>query len=213
MKCAAKADGKAEKKLDLFAGHKSEYVAKAAAALVETKPAVYLAIEGSGEPGGKAFEEAIGALYGIAFTVKMRRKFAGLGDYAIGKMEAQWPQCMAGGTLPDNRALWQWRIMIRTPEFVAAEELVAAAALQIQRGKSPRVREVELFPLDEGLCAQILHTGSYGRECESVAKMQALAESKGLHFTGVHHEIYLSDPRRVAEEKLRTILRCPVGKN
>lgn len=195
-------------KIDPFAQHKAEYAAKPAPALVQTSAAVYLAIEGADAPGGEAFSEAVGALYGIAFTVKMRRKSEGRQDYVIGKLEALWPQ----DAVPEDRKAWRWRLMIRTPDFVTAAEVNEAADLQIRRGKSPKVREVKVFPLDEGLCVQALHVGPYDRERETIEKMRALARTKGFGFTGAHHEIYLSDPRRVAPEKLRTILRHQVEK-
>lgn len=197
-----------EEKIDLFKLHRAEYSAKAAPALVKCEGAVYLAIEGIGGPGGEAFSDAVGALYGVAFTVKMRRKFDSGLDYAIGKLEALWP-CDIFNT---PKSEWRWRLMIRTPEFVAKAEIAEAAGLQITRGKSPLVRKVELYRLTEGQCVQALHTGPYDTECDTVAKMEAFARKKGMRLRGEHHEIYLSDPRRVAPEKLRTILRHPVEK-
>ncbi len=202
---------KSQDRIDLYQQHKADYAATRKPALVKLKKATYLAITGQGEPGGAAFTEKLGALYAAAFTVKMTRKFAGRGDYAIGKLEAQW---WAGdGDGDGSRApkeQWQWRLLIRTPDFVTQRDLQDATTKLLKKGKSPSVREVRLESVTEGLCVQILHVGPYDRECESIALMKAFAAQRGLTFRGRHHEIYLSDPRRVAPEKLKTILRMPV---
>ena len=106
---------------------------------------------------------------------------------------------------------WRWRLLIRTPEFVAAKELAAAAAKLIAKGKPAEVNQVKLETIDEGRCVQMLHIGPYDREGDTVAGMGAFAGEHGLKFAGPHHEIYISDPRRVAPEKLKTILRLPVA--
>jgi hypothetical protein len=100
--------------------------------------------------------------------------------------------------------------LIRTPEFVRAAEIKKAAAVLLEKGKPADVKEVKLEPLAEGRCVQMLHVGPYDKEPETVSAMQAFAESKGLALHGLHHEIYISDPRRVPPERLKTILRHPV---
>jgi hypothetical protein len=200
-------------KIDLYKHHKTDYAATRKPALVTLKKATYLAISDQGEPGGPSFTDKIGALYGMAFTVKMTRKFSGKQDYAVCKLEAQWWGEVGN---PDFTRLpksqWCWKLLIRTPDFVTQAELKEAADKQIEKGKTKSVREVKLETITEGLCEQMLHVGPYDRECESIALMQAHAEQRGLKFNGLHHEIYLSDPRRVPGERLRTILRCPVAK-
>jgi hypothetical protein len=109
-------------KVDLYKDNKKEYAATPKPALVEIGPAVYLSISGRGAPGGNAFSDAIGALYGVAFTVKMTRKFAGKPDYAVCKLEALWPNLNWDDTTPD-REQWVWQLMIRTPKFVAAKDI------------------------------------------------------------------------------------------
>ena len=101
-------------------------------------------------------------------------------------------------------------MLIRTPDFIKPADLNNAVALLLKRGKAPEVKEVKLEKLTEGDCVQILHVGPYDKMCESIALMQELAEKKGLKFDGRHHEVYLSDPRRVEPERLKTILRHPV---
>ncbi len=196
--------------IDLYKLHKTEYAAPRKPALVDIKPATYLAISGQGAPGGERFGESIGALYGVAFTVKMTRKFAGKQDYAVCKLEGQWwaDGAMNFAKLP--REQWQWKLLIRTPDFVSEQDVREAVAVLLKRGKGEDAKRVRLETLAEGRCVQMLHVGPYERESETVAVMAAFAEKQGLGFSGKHHEIYLSDPRRVPPERLKTILRQPV---
>ncbi len=197
-------------KLDLYKLHKSEYAATRKPALVEVKPAAYLAVSGQGAPGGDLFTASIGALYSVAFTIKMTRKFAGQQDYAVCKLQGQW-WCEPGqdfANAPKDR--WHWNLLIRTPDFITQDELQKAVAVLLKRGKPADVKRVRLETLSEGLCVQMLHVGPYEKESESIALMRTFADQKHMEFHGKHHEIYLSDPRRVAPEKLRTILRAPV---
>jgi len=197
-------------KIDLYKLHKEEYAAARKPALVELPPASYLAISGQGAPGGESFTASIGALYGMAFTIKMRRKFAGQRDYAVCKLEAQWWSDSAACFTELPKDQWQWKLLIRTPEFITRADRDEAAAALRKRGKGAGVERVQCETLTEGTCVQALHVGPYDREGETVALMQAFARERQLQFHGRHHEIYLSDPRRVPAEKLKTILRQPV---
>jgi hypothetical protein len=177
-------------KIDLYRLHKAEYVAPKRPAFVDTKPAQYLAIRGESELGGTKFLAAIGVLYKIAFAIKMASKSAGR-DYAVSKLECLWssPQ--------------QWTLAIRTPDFIGKSQLRVA----IQK---LGVAGTEFVRLEEGRTVQILHVGPYPKIRETVGELWKFAEEHKLHFRGELHEIYLSDPRRVAPERLRTILRHPV---
>ena len=202
---------KTQEKIDLFKEHKAEYKATAKPAFVKVGPAHYLMIDGQGAPGGTAFEERIGALYAMAFTIKMTRKFAGLGDYTVCKLEGLWyteDGLNDFANVPQEQ--WRWTLMIRTPECVKKADLDKAVKALLDKGKCEAVKEVRLETLKEGKCVQILHVGPYDQVCGAIEKMQALAEDNGVSFIGKHHEIYLSDPRRVAPEKLKTIVRRPV---
>jgi hypothetical protein len=199
---------KAPPKLDLYKLHANEYQAPKKPVLLAIPPAQYLSIAGQGAPGGPRFEACIGALYGVAFTIKMTRKFAGQGDYAVAKLEGQWLLDRQQREAPKDQ--WQWQLMIRTPDFITARDREQAVAVLLKRGKPGEVAEVKLETVDEGQCVQMLHVGPYEKEGDTVALMQAFAEQQGFIFTGAHHDIYLSDPRRVPAERLRTILRHPV---
>lgn len=197
-------------KVDIYRQFRSEYITPRNPSLVDIKPARYLTIIGRGEPGGAAFEAAIGALYNVAFTVKMARKFAGQ-DYTVCKLEGLWwgdvsTQCFAD----QPRETWNWKLMIRVPNFVGESEMKAAIEKLLAKGKPREIGEVKLEPFDEGTCLQVLHVGPYDQESATMVRLHAFAEQNGLEFHGLHHEIYLSDPRRVAPAKLRTILRIPV---
>lgn len=198
-------------KIDLFKQFSIEYKAGLEPALIETGPAQYLAIDGQGEPGGAAFEECIGALYSMAYTIKMTRKSAGCGDYAVCKMESLW----FGPDGSDNmcnvpKKDWRWTLMIRTPECVGKTDIERAIEALLKKGKCEAMKRVRLETLNEGRCVQMLHVGPYEKVGDTIEKMLALAESKKLAFAGKHHEIYLSDPRRVEPERLKTIVRRPV---
>lgn len=197
-------------KIDLFKELKSEYASPRSPLLVRIGKASYLAVDGKGAPGGEEFQARIGALYGMAYTIKMTRKFEGEQDYGVGKLEAQWWAEKGGDFSRLPKKEWRWKLMIRTPDFVGSAELKRAAETLRKRGKGDSVGEVILETIEEGECVQMLHVGPYEREGESVKIMKKFADSKGRAFRGRHHEIYLSDPRRVAPEKLKTILRIPV---
>jgi hypothetical protein len=198
-------------KLDLYKLHKIEYTAARKPVLINTRPGVYLTISGKGAPAADVFQACIGALYSVAFTIKMTRKFAGNGDYAVCKLEGQyWCDVMGRDFSKVPKEDWQWTLMIRTPNFITGQDLetaVAALDKRRKRGLSPRVK---LATIDEGACVQMLHVGPYEREKETIDKMVAFAATGGFVPHGRHHEIYLSDPRRVPPVRLKTILRLPV---
>jgi hypothetical protein len=200
-----------QQKIDLYKQHKSEYAATRKPALVKIGKQCYLAIEGQGAPGTQSFTTSIGALYGIAFTVKMTRKFSGEQDYAVCKLEAQWWSDGEADFAAAHQESWQWKLLIRTPDFVTRKEVESAVAVLLKRGKGMAAERVRLESLSEGKCVQTLHVGPYEKENETIEAMKAFAAGMGLAFAGRHHEIYLSDPRRVAPSKLKTILRMPVA--
>ena len=194
--------------LDLYRKFKAEYVAPRAPTLVTTRVARYLTVSGRGNPNGPEFQAAIGSLYGMAFTIKMARKRAGR-DFTVGKLEGLWWGGEPGRLIIDSRpGTWRWKVMIRVPDFVTRADLVRARRVLVGRGKTPGA--VRLDSLREGRVVQLLHVGPYDREHVSIRRMQEFATTRGLRLHGRHHEIYLSDPRRVPPARLRTILRHPV---
>jgi hypothetical protein len=201
-------------KIDLYKKYKDQYVEAKRPVLVTVGKATYLTIDGRGAPGGETFSTRIGALYAVAYTIKMTRKFAGKQDYGICKMEALWwldSDQRDWSKVPQDQ--WNWKVMIRTPEFVTPKDLDQAIKILLEKGKEPLCREVRLESIEEGRCVQMLHVGPYAQEERTIGQMEAFAESQGLVLTGRHHEIYLSDPHRVPPERLKTTLRHPVVKS
>lgn len=198
-------------KLDLYLKHRDEYVASAKKpGLVRVGPARYLSITGRSAPGADEFTRAIGALYNVAFTIKMARKFAGR-DYTVTKLEGLWSLDAAGGDPSSLATVWTWELVIRVPTFIMEKEVRATIDDLRRKGKSADVANVRLVELREGECVQMLHVGPYTAEEPTLDKMREFAGLAGRRFDGRHHEIYLSDPRRVKPEKLKTILRQPVA--
>ncbi len=196
-------------KIDLYKQHKAEYAATKDPRIVRIGRAKYLVIQGKGEPGGAAFQASIGALYAMAYTIKMTEKFAGR-DYKVCALEGQWWCADPKNWAAQPRDTWEWNLMIRVPEFIADRHLKAALAKLEERGKAENADRVRLETISEGRCVQVLHLGPYSNEPATICRMHEFATAQGLKIHGLHHEIYLSDPCRVPPERLRTILRHPV---
>ncbi len=199
-------------KLDLAKIHRADYAARAKPVIFRAAPGQYLAIDGWGSPDDPPFQEAIQAIYSMAFTIKMTRKFGGLGDYKVSTLEGIWwlPPGEDFSTAPKSHFIW--KLLIRTPDFIKSSDLDAARKAMAEKKKDvPAAARVKLESLDEGECVQALHVGSYDAECGTIKTMLEHAAAEGYAPVGRHHEIYLSDPRRVAPERLRTILRHPVA--
>lgn len=202
-------EGGRQLKLDLYARHKSEYLAPRSPRLVTIGAARYLTVAGRGDPDGATFGAAVAALYGIAYTIKMAKKRSGR-DFTVAKLEGLWWGGRRGRLLIESPVnTWRWKAMIRVPSFVADRDLLAARRILAARGR-PLTAPVRLETLREGKCVQMLHRGPYRAENATITAMVAFARDCGLRPQGRHHEIYLSDPRRVPPAKLRTILRQPV---
>jgi hypothetical protein len=203
-------------KLDLKKDQKHLYAPSAkAVALVDVPPMNFLLADGSGDPNtGPAFHEAVEALYGLAYTLKfMVKKGQGI-DYAVLPLEGLWWAEDMGAFAPEtmDKSRWLWTLMIRQPEQVTPG-LFEQAREQVQKKKAlPYLDQVRWENYAEGPSAQILHVGPFSEETATIQKIQAFMKEQGYDFNGKHHEIYLSDPRRTAPEKLRTIIRQPVKK-
>ncbi len=202
-------------KLDLYKLHKDEYVTPKTPALVKVKPAKYLTFEGQGAPGGDAFSSAVGALYAVAYTLKMAKKRAGT-DYRVCALEGLWWGAQNGvDFLAEPRETWCWKLLIRVPDFIAKRDVTSAIQGLVAKGKSKQLApqtlaQVQLEKINEGPCVQMLHVGPYATETATIVQMHEFAVTHKLAVHGLHHEIYLSDPSRVKPEKMKTILRLPV---
>lgn len=199
--------------------YKEFYLPKRKPEIVEIPAMNFLAVRGKGDPNeeGGAYKEAIGLLYGIAFTIKMSYKgdhrIEGYFDYVVPPLEGFWWQEGVLGVDYAHKETFEWISVIRVPEFVTKAEFEWAVAEAAQKKKTD-FSKVEFLSFKEGLCVQCMHIGPYDDEPATVRQMDEYAKAQGyeLDFTDErrHHEIYLSDARRCAPEKLKTVIRHPV---
>ncbi|WP_394550623.1 GyrI-like domain-containing protein [Agromyces sp. MMS24-JH15] len=186
-------------------------------ALVEVPPIRYLAIDGHGNPNSApAYAAALGALYPVAYTLKFTGRREHGRDAVVAPLEALWRADDPGAFVARDKSAWSWTVLIAQPDWVdeASVDAAVAAVRVKKRPDAPLAAALDGLRLErmhEGLSAQILHVGSYDDEAPTLARLHdEWMPERGLAFAGDHHEIYLGDPRRVAPEKLRTILRQPV---
>lgn len=181
----------------------------------------FIAVRGQGDPNAEdgEYKQSIGLLYGIAFTIKMSKKgdhrIEGYFDYVVPPLEGFWWQEGTEGIDYAHKERLQWISVIRLPDFVTKEDFDWAVE-EATRKKKTDYSKVEFFTYDEGLCVQSMHIGPYDDEPKTVARMHEFMEQEGyaLDITDqrMHHEIYLSDARRVAPEKRKTVIRHPIRK-
>ena len=179
-------------------------------------PMTYLMIDGHGDPNNAPqYSEAIGALYPVAYALKFASKNTLDRDYVVPPLEALWwAENMASFTTARNKAEWNWTAMIMVPDWIDRRMFDVAKASAEAKSTSDASSRIRLETLDEGLCVQTLHVGSYDDETPVLDELHhRYISSSGMTMTGKHHEIYLSDPRRVEPTKLRTILRQPVARS
>ena len=203
--------------------YKEFYMPKDKPSIVSVPPMNYIAVRGKGDPNEEDgdYKKAIGLLYGIAFTIKMSKKgdhqIDGYFDYVVPPLEGFWWQDGVVGVDYARKDTFNWISVIRLPDFVTKEDFDWAVA-EATKKKKEEFSKVEFFHYEEGLCVQCMHLGAYDDEPATVDKMHAYMAEQGyeLDITAerMHHEIYLSDARRVAPEKLKTVIRHPIkGKN
>jgi hypothetical protein len=172
----------------------------------------FLMVDGHGDPNtAQAYKDAIAALYAVAYKMKFISKKGLEKDYVVPPLEGLWWAEDMATFLTREKSAWDWTMMIMTPEWIT-EAIFADAVEQVRKSKNPAALDkVRLERYHEGLSVQIMHIGSYDDEEPVLAKMHSdFIPQNGLVENGKHHEIYLSDPRRVAPEKLKTVLRQPV---
>ena len=201
--------------------YKEFYMPPKKPTIVTVPPINYIAVRGQGDPNAEdgEYKQAIGLLYGIAFTIKMSKKgdrrIEGYYDYVVPPLEGLWQQNGSpdGSFDYSRKDDLSWISMIRLPDFITEADVQWAIA-EVQRKKQLDCSGVEFFTYDEGLCVQVMHIGSYDSEPETIAQMTTYLTEQGCiadhSETRMHHEIYLSDPRKAAPEKLKTVIRIPV---
>ena len=199
-------------KVDLRKTYEDLFTARRNSRFVDVPPLPYFMIDSQGAPSGEAFQTAIQALYSAAYTIKFACKAAGLKNFVAPPLEALWWSADPRAFDENRRDDWCWTLMLMLPEHVGDAELQAALVALERKGKRfPAHDEMRLATLEEGRAVQALYVGPYDDMGPAVDRLRAFADSNGYRQTGRHHDIYLSDPRRSAPEKLKTILRRPVA--
>lgn len=199
--------------------YKEFYMPKNRPSIIEIPEMNYIAVRGSGDPNAEdgEYQKAIGLLYGVAFTIKMSKKtdhrIEGYFDYVVPPLEGFWWQEGIKGVDYTRKADFHWISVIRLPDFVTEEDF-RWAIQEASEKKKQDFSKVEFMTVEEGLCVQCMHIGSYDDEPATVQMMHEYMAQQGyeLDLTDrrLHHEIYLSDARKVSPEKRKTVIRHPI---
>ncbi|MCX6055425.1 MAG: GyrI-like domain-containing protein [Chloroflexi bacterium] len=181
--------------------------------ILEIPPLQYLMIDGDGDPNSAPeYVDAVQTLYGLSYTLKFHLKKTEGVDYTVMGLEGLWWTPDITKFSMEHKSDWDWTMMILQPDFITPPLFEEARRQSIAKGKAPLASTARLETFSEGLCVQILYLGAYDDEPPTISRMHQFIKDQGLSMNGKHHEIYLSDPRRVAPDKNRTILRQPVKK-
>ena len=208
---------KTAEKLDLRKQLKHLYLPSAkSVAVVDVPQMKFISIDGRIEPGmapgtSPIFQQAMGALYAAAYTLKFTVRFrpADPIDYPVMALEGLWGT-PGGGADWTTSSEWEWTMMIMQPDFVTQDMFTDAVAQARKKRDNPYLDKLALVDFREGLSIQILHVGSYADEPRTIQRMDTFAAENGYKLHGRHHEIYLGDPRKAKPENLKTVLRHPV---
>jgi hypothetical protein len=174
---------------------------------VHAERGAFLRVTGRGEPGGEAFQRAIEALFSVAYTLKFQLKGAGVLDFKVPKLECLWDTDDVEGTPPED---WEWRLQIRIPDVVTGAQVGAARkAVKAKGAVDPAL--VRRTSWKEGLALQVMHVGPYDQVGASCEQLAVTVQELGYRQRGPVHEVYISDPRRTAPERLRTVVRMPIS--
>ena len=200
--------------------YKEFYMPKQVPAVITVPSMNYIAVSGTGNPNDEAgeYKEAVGLLYAVAYTLKMSEKsgyeMKGFFDYVVPPLEGLWWQQGSDEKIDYSRKDdFSWISMMRIPDFVSPDDVEWAKQTATKK-KGLDCSKVEFMNLDEGLCVQIMHVGSYDSEPETVRFMDDYLEAEGfkkdINDVRRHHEIYLSDPRKADPSKMKTVIRHPI---
>ncbi|MDH5718817.1 MAG: GyrI-like domain-containing protein [Spirochaetia bacterium] len=196
-------------KIDLVKENKKYYTAKNTPTIVEFGNIPYLSIEGKGEPDGEVFTKSVEALYPLAYGVKNFCKKEKT-DFGVPKLEGLWWVISKKPALEVPRSEWFWKLLIRMPDFVTTEMVKDVKEEVVKKKGSDLIKIIKFEILNEHKCIQIMHNGPYSTEPATIENMKIFMKENNFNENGLHHEIYLSDPRKTAPEKMRTILRQPI---
>ena len=201
--------------------YKEFYMPKKRPEIIDVPPMNYIAVRGKGDPNEEngAYKQAIGVLYAVAYTLKMSyktdRRIEGFFDYVVPPLEGFWWQDGVKGIDYDKKDRFNWISVIRLPDFIKKDDFEWAVKTAAEKKKID-CSFAEFITVNEGLCAQIMHIGAFDSESESVELMDKYLEENGyendISDKRLHHEIYLSDARKVVPEKWKTVIRHPIRK-
>ncbi len=201
--------------------YKEFYMPKSKPEIVNVPTANYIAVRGTGDPNveGGTYQQAIGILYAIAYTIKMSYKtdykIQGFFEYVVPPLEGFWWQDHASEMNYGNKDAFHWISVIRLPDFITKADFDWAVKTATKKKKLD-CSSAEFFTVHEGLCVQMMHLGPFDNEPQTIALMESYLEENGyvtdLTATRRHHEIYMSDARKVAPEKWKTVIRHPIRK-
>lgn len=201
--------------------YKEYYMPSKKPVIIQIPSMNFLAVRGTGNPNeeGGAYKDALGLLYGMAYTIRMsykgEHKIEGFFEYVVPPLEGFWWQEGVRGVDYAKKNTFHWISVIRLPDFVKKEDFDWARR-EAEKKKGIDFSKVEFWSYEEGLCVQCMHIGSYDEEPDTIGAMEKLAEEKGyvtdLTQERLHHEIYLGDPRKGDKSKLKTVVRHPIKK-
>lgn len=201
--------------------YKEFYLPKSVPTIVNVPKANYIAVRGKGDPNDEdgAYKNAVGILYAVAYTLKMSYKgdhrIDGFYEYVVPPLEGFWWQDDVDGVDYTDKSAFNWISVLRLPDFVTEQDFSWAVTTATEKKKLD-CSHTEFLTVDEGLCVQIMHIGAFDDEPASVALMDVFLEENGyendMNASRLHHEIYMSDARKVPKEKWKTVIRHPIKK-
>ncbi len=209
-------------KFDFKKEYKELYQPKTTPSIITVPEMTFITVRGRGDPNTcPEYEEALEILYGLSFSIKMSKMNGtqpeGYFDFVVPPLEGLWytEGAQFDGVNVTDKSLFCWTSMIRQPEFVTEEVFKTAKAVLQKKKPELDLSKAALVKMTEGLCVQVMHKGAYDDEPSAIMKMKEFAEKNGYREdfsdTRLHHEIYLSDPRRCAAANLKTVIRHPIA--
>lgn len=198
-------------KIDYKKDFKNLYLPKNKPEIIQIPMMRFAIVSGEGDPNGEEFSKAIEALYSFSYAVRMSHKSGdipkGYYEYTVFPLEGVW-DLIDKSKPPTDKSNLSYKIMIRQPDFLTEEQFKKFLELTMKKKPNPNLERLEFKEIEEGLCCQIMHLGSYDSEPESFALMEDYCKGNGIaRLSKIHREIYISDPRKAQPEKMKTVLR------
>ncbi len=205
--------------IDFKKTEKNLYLPKTTPSIIDVPQMTFITVDGKGDPNTSyEYTKAIELLYGLSYTIKMTSKK--ILEYVVLPLEGLWSvddDFRGGGAIISDKSKFIWTMMIRQPDFVTEDVFEAAKASLQKKKPNLDISKAQLKKITEGLCVQVMHIGSYDDEPKTIVALDEFARQNGymldINENRLHHEIYISDPRKVASDKLKTVLRHPIRKD